>query len=61
MHLFRARAACFLSIVIFLLAATGADAHVTRVEILSHTDVLDGRAFDWLAPTKKSLAAFISR
>ena len=45
MHLLRARAACFLSIVIFLFAATGADAHVTRVEILSRTDVLDGRAF----------------
>src|SRR5580698_1831186 len=45
MHRFRTRAARFLSIVIFLFAAAGADAHVTRVEIISRTDVLDGRAF----------------
>ena len=45
MHLLRARVACFSSIVIFLFAAAGADAHVTRVEIISRTDVLDGRAF----------------
>src|SRR5277367_2876290 len=45
MHLLRARAACLLPIVIFLFAAVGADGHVTRVEIISRTDVLDGRAF----------------
>src|SRR5580704_10392755 len=45
MHLLRARAACFWLIVVFLFATAGADAHVTRVEILSRTDVLDGRAF----------------
>jgi len=45
MHLLRARTACFLLIVVFLFAAAGADAHVTRIEILSRTDVLDGRAF----------------
>ncbi len=45
MHLLRARTACFLLIVVFLFAAAGADAHLTRIEILSRTDVLDGRAF----------------
>jgi Alpha/beta hydrolase domain len=44
MHRLRARAVWILSLVIFLLSAS-ADAHVTRVEIISRTDVLDGRAF----------------
>jgi hypothetical protein len=33
------------SVLAFLLLAANADAHVTRVEIISRTDVLDGRAF----------------
>lgn len=45
MHLLRARIARILSIFIFLFSASRADAHVTRVEIISRTDVLDGRAF----------------
>jgi hypothetical protein len=45
MHLLRARVARFLSIAILLFSAAGADAHVTRVEVISRTDVLDGRAF----------------
>lgn len=53
MNLLRARAACLLSIVIFLLSAAGADAHVTRVEISSRTDVLDGRAFGLAGPYEK--------
>jgi hypothetical protein len=45
MHRVRARIACVLSIVIFLFSTARADAHVTRVEIISRADVLDGRAF----------------
>jgi hypothetical protein len=45
MHSSRARFARFLSIAILLLFAAGAHAHVTRVEVISRTDVLDGRAF----------------
>ena len=45
MHLLRARAGWILSFVIFVFCTGGADAHVTRVKILSRTDVLDGRAF----------------
>src|ERR1700683_3426121 len=53
MHLLRARAVYFLSIVIFLICDVGADAHVTRVEIISRTDVLDGRAFGLAGPYEK--------
>jgi alpha/beta hydrolase family protein len=45
MHLLRARVAWILSFFIFLFFAAGADAHVTRVEIISRTDIQDGRAF----------------
>jgi alpha/beta hydrolase family protein len=45
MHLLRARAAWILPLVLFFSFVSGADAHVTRVEIISRTDVLDGRAF----------------
>jgi hypothetical protein len=45
MHLLRARVAWTLSFIIFLFSAAVADAHVTRVEIISRTGVLDGRAF----------------
>ena len=45
MHLLRARFAWILSLVLILFSAAGANAHVTRVEIISRTDVLDGRAF----------------
>jgi hypothetical protein len=45
MHLLRARVVWILSIVIFLFPGPNADAHVTRVEIISRTDVEDGRAF----------------
>src|SRR6202049_393297 len=45
MHLSRARVAWILSFVILLFFAAGADAHVTRVEIISRADIQDGRAF----------------
>jgi hypothetical protein len=45
MHLLRARVVRILSFVIFAFLAVGADAHVTRVEIISRTDIQDGRAF----------------
>ena len=45
MHVLRARIVWILSFVIFVFLAAGADAHVTRVEIISRTDVQDGRAF----------------
>jgi hypothetical protein len=40
-----ARIVWIFSIVISLLTATGAEAHVTRVEIISRTDIQDGRPF----------------
>ncbi|HEY6385349.1 MAG TPA: alpha/beta hydrolase domain-containing protein [Candidatus Acidoferrum sp.] len=45
MHLLRARVLWILSFVIFVFFAAAADAHVTRVEIISRTDIRDGRAF----------------
>src|ERR1700686_5574175 len=45
MHLLRARVAWILSIFIFLFPWINTDAHVTRVEIISRTDIQDGRAF----------------
>jgi hypothetical protein len=45
MHLLRLRFARILSLVIFLLLAACANAHVTRVEIISRTDIADGHAF----------------
>ena len=45
MNHLRARVAWILSVVIFLFSVSGAAAHVTRVEIISRTDVLDGRSF----------------
>src|SRR5579862_3122815 len=45
MRFLRARIVCVLSIAIFIFSAARADAHVTRLEIISRTDVLDGRAF----------------
>ena len=52
--IFCARASLgFLSFVIFLFSASGAAAHVTRVEIISRTDVLDGRAFGLAGPYEK--------
>src|SRR5580692_1998108 len=45
MHLLRARFVPVLSFVIFLFSVAGADAHVTRVEIISRTDIQDGHAF----------------
>jgi hypothetical protein len=44
MQLLRTRVAWILSFV-FVFCAAGAEGHVTRVEIISRTDVLDGRAF----------------
>jgi len=41
----------------FLLLAASANAHVTRVEIISRTDIADGRAFGWLERTRKLWAA----
>src|SRR5580692_12514465 len=45
MNHLRARVAWILSLVIFLFSVSDAAANVTRVEIISRTDVLDGRAF----------------
>jgi hypothetical protein len=45
MHFLCARIAWISSIVIFFFPAAGADAHVTRVEIVSRADIQDGRAF----------------
>ena len=45
MHFFRTRKICILLIFIFLITATGVDAHVTRIEIISRTDIQDGHAF----------------
>ena len=41
----RTRKICILLVFIFLITAAGADGHVTRVEIISRTDIQDGRAF----------------
>jgi hypothetical protein len=41
----RTRKICILLVFIFLITAAGADAHVTRVEIISRTNIQDGRAF----------------
>jgi hypothetical protein len=53
MHLSRARSAWILSFFFSLVCATCAYAHVTRVEIISRTDVLDGRAFGLAGPYEK--------
>ena len=45
MHPLRLRFVRILSLALFLLLAAGADAHVTRVEIISRTDIADGHAF----------------
>jgi len=45
MHLLRSCFARTLSLVLILFSSVGASAHVTRVEIISRTDVLDGRSF----------------
>jgi hypothetical protein len=53
MHLLRARLGWILSFVIFLFSAVGADAHVTRLEIISRTDIQEGRAFGLAGPYEK--------
>ncbi len=53
MHRFRARFIPVLSVIFSLFIAAGADAHVTRVEIISRADVLDGRAFGLAGPYEK--------
>jgi Alpha/beta hydrolase domain len=53
MHLLRARIAWILSLVVFLLSSFKADARVTRVEIISRTDIHDGRAFGLAGPYEK--------
>jgi hypothetical protein len=53
MHLLRVRIARTLSIVVFLLSSIKADAHVTRVEIISRTDIHDGQAFGLAGPYEK--------
>jgi hypothetical protein len=53
MHPLRLRFARILSLVIFLSLAAGADAHVTRVEIISRTDIADGRAFGFAGAYEK--------
>ena len=53
MHLLRARFVLILSFVIFMCFAAGADAHVTRVEIFSRTDIQDGHTFGLAGPYEK--------
>jgi hypothetical protein len=53
MHLWRAQIVCILSIAAFLLSSIKADAHVTRVEIISRTDIQDGHAFGLAGPYEK--------
>ncbi len=55
MHHLRLRFARLLSLVIFLLLAAGANAHVTRVEIISRTDIADGHAFGLAGAYEKIL------
>jgi|HubBroStandDraft_6_1064221.scaffolds.fasta_scaffold03225_5 hypothetical protein len=45
MHRLRTRLVCISLLAIFLFIVAGVDAHVTRVEVISRTDVLDGHAF----------------
>jgi hypothetical protein len=45
MHFLRARVVWILSIVVFIFPCPNTDAHVTRVEIISRTDIQEGRAF----------------
>jgi hypothetical protein len=45
MHFLRARVVWILSMAVFLFPCPNTDAHVTRVEIISRTDIQDGRAF----------------
>lgn len=45
MHGLKARIVWIFSIITFLFSAARADAHVARVEILSRSDIQDGRAF----------------
>jgi hypothetical protein len=45
MRLLHARVVLILSMVIFLFSSVRADAHVTRVEVISRNDVQDGKAF----------------
>jgi hypothetical protein len=53
MHLLRARFVLILSFVIFMCFAAGAEAHVTRVEIFSRTDIQDGHTFGLAGPYEK--------
>jgi hypothetical protein len=53
MHLWRTHVAWILCLVAFLLSVSGANAHVTRVEIISRTDIQDGRAFGLAGPYEK--------
>jgi hypothetical protein len=53
MRLLRARLVLILSIVVFFFPFVNADAHVTRVEIISRTDIQDGRAFGLAGPYEK--------
>jgi len=59
MQLLSRRLAWVITLVAFLAAA--AEAHVTRVEILSRTDVQDGRAFGLAGFTRRSLGGCTSR
>ena len=53
MHRLRSRTVWVFSILAFLLSAVGAEAHVTRVEIISRTDIQDGCAFGLAGPYEK--------
>jgi hypothetical protein len=53
MHLLRAGFVWILFFVISLFSVAGADAHVTRVEIISRADIQDGRAFGLAGPYEK--------
>lgn len=53
MRLANARFACALTAIFLLLSALAADAHVTRVEVISRTDVQDGKSFGLAGPYEK--------
>lgn len=48
-----ARIVCALAAILFLLFALAADAHVTRVEVISRTDVQNGKPFGLAGPYEK--------
>ena len=53
MRLPNARIECAFAAILFLFSALAADAHVTRVEVISRSDVQDGKPFGLAGPYEK--------